>query len=232
MAYSMTPYRRGAFQKGYRYPKRAYGGRGRPRRYPMYRTPGSFASRVRAVVKAESKYKYLPFEADPTITSPFVHRISAIALGNLSTERIGNWIQPTSLYGTVRIFGNNDSEETTDGVRVGCLVWNNDNDSDAFDATNLLEFNEAPGGPFKIPEKGSFTILWTRYVQVVNNDDNAQFVKNLKLSVSMIRKPKILFDGGENKKFQVFFFALTDTPGLSETPPHIEGDLTLRFTDS
>ncbi len=229
----MTPYRRAGFQKGYRYPRRATAGRGRPRRYAMYRTPGrAFAARVRAVVKAESKYKYLPFEADPTVTAPFVHHVSEIALGQLSTQRIGNWIQPTSVYGTVRVFGNPASEELTDGVRVGCLIWNNDNDSDAFDATNLLEFNEAPGGPFKIPEKGSFTILWTRYVQVVNNDDNAQFVKTLKVSFPMVRKPKILYDGGESKKYQIFFFALSDTPGLSETPPHIEGDLTIRFNDS
>ncbi len=90
----------------------------------------------------------------------------------------------------------------------------------------------APAGSFSFINKGSFKVLWSRFVNVVNKEQNTQFIKTLRWNIKLGRGQKCLYDGATTqKKFQIFFFALSD--GLSGVEaPQYALDSTLRYTDS
>ncbi len=230
----MVPYRRRSM-----YPRARYGGRGgrrtsfrRRQRGPMRRLPAaSFAAKVRAVVKAESKFKYLKGAGQVAQGDPFFIHVSDIGQGTDASQRIGNWIQPTNLYGHITLTGNNAATQDHNGIRVLMLQWNEDDEKNQFDGTRLLQDNLTPGGPWRVTEKGVFTVLWSSYLTIVNNSDNTQFVKTLKYDIKMHKRKRVLFNANELAKFQIYFCCLTDSTSI-ENFPTVEAQIQLRYTDS
>lgn len=199
--------------------------RRRPRR--------SFARRVRQVVAQELKYQIGAFQVSPIVGAQSSVDVTQIAQGQTQTTRNGNWIKPVTIHGNIVIVGDTTVPRTADqyGIRVGYACWMNDESSDPFSAARIMQSAAAPVGPFNILEKGAFKVLWSRFVVVVNNDDNAQLVKRLRFKVNLGRLPKILYDAANQKKYNIFFFALSDdTTGTQ--PVTIFVDHVFRYTDS
>ncbi len=230
----MVPYRTGRTM----YPRTRYGRGGkrtsfrRRQRAPMRRLPTpSFAAKVRAVVKAESKFRYIKGAGQVAQGDPFFIHVTEIAQGTDASNRIGNWIQPTNLYGHLTIAGNNEATQDHNAIRVVFLQWNEDDEKNQFDGTRLLQDNLTPGGPWRVTEKGTFTVLWSSFLTVVNNSDNTQFVKTLKFDIKMHKRKRVLYAASELRKFQIYFCMLTDSTAI-ENFPSIEAQIQLRFTDS
>lgn len=198
----------------------------------MRRLPAaSFAAKVRAVVKAESKFVFSKGASQVAQGDPFFIHVSDISQGTGASQRIGNWIQPTNLYGHVTIAGNNGATQDHNGVRVMLLQWNEDDEKNQFDGSRILQDNLSPGGPWRVTEKGVFSVLWSSFLTVVNNSDNTQFVKTLKFDVKMHKRKRVLYEGPNLRKFQIFFCAFTDSTIL-ELFPSVETQIQLRYSDS
>ncbi len=215
----------------YRSPgKRRYTRKRRMRRRPMrHMTVG----RVKRIISAELKQLTTDFDFIPVrIGTEIISTLSNVVLGDLSTNRTGNWIQPINLHGYVTMTGTVGASVETLQVRVGLLRWMNDASTDAPDIGQIVNDTANPSGSFSFKDKNSFKILWSRFLNVQNNADSPQFLKTLRYYVKLGRSQKALYDGGiVQKKYQLFFFALAD--GLA-AGDEVQVSLTntLRFTDS
>ncbi len=193
----------------------------------------SFARRVRRVVQAELKFQIGGFQVSPVVGAPSQVDVTNIALGQTQTTRIGNWIRPVTIHGNIVVNGDITVPRTADtyGIRIGYAVWKNDESSDPFSAARIMQVAASPGGPFNILEKGAFQVLWSRFLVVVNNTDNSQVTKKLRFKINLGRIPKTLYDGANQKKYQIFFFALSDDVTGTQ-PVTIFVDHVFRYTDS
>ncbi len=188
--------------------------------------------RVKRIISAELKQKVTDFDFIPIrIGMPIVTHVSDIALGDLSTDRNGNWVQPINMHGYVTITGTAGATVETLQVRVGLFRWMNDQSVDPPDLSQIVNDPGNPSGPFSFKDKNSFKILWSRFVNVQNNPDSPQFLKTLRYYVRLGRSQKALYDNAMFKKYQLFFFALADGLVVGDEA-QVSLTNTLRFTDS
>jgi len=93
----------------------------------------------------------------------------------------------------------------------------------------------------RLPIKGGFTYAnWIKVIITTNqtclheksadDDDNSQFIKKFHFYVRLGRRPKSLYDAGNPKKFQYYFFIHTDSIVVDN--PFFSLDSVLRYTDS
>ncbi len=193
----------------------------------------SFASRVRNVVKAEVKFRDQGFAVLPVVGGQSEILVTTIEQGAGAENRVGNWIQPMSLAGNLTIQANDAAGPAAEnfGVRVGYALWKNDETNDPFTFDRIMQDGASPGGPFSVPEKDSYKILWTKYVTVNNHRQNSQFTKTMAFTINLSSLPRALYDGANIKKYQIFFFAGSDDID-GTNPPSVQVDSMLRYTDS
>jgi len=204
--------------------------RRRIRRRPMrHMTVG----RVKRIISAELKQLTSDFDLTPVrIGTSIVLSMSNVAQGDFASNRTGNWIQPINMHGYVTLTGTPGASVDTLQVRVGLLRWMNDASTDLPDITQIVNDSGNPSGPFSFRDKNSFKILWSRFVNIQNNNDSPQFLKTLRYYVRMGRSQKALYDGPlTGKKYQLFFFALADGLAAGDDV-QVSLTNTLRFTDS
>ena len=203
--------------------------RRRYKRRPVRMTVG----KVKRIISAELKINQdnNDFIGIP-LSTPSVISLTDISQGDTSLQRSGNWVQPITVHGYTTIRGFHNADAKTNGVRVGVVRWLNDESVDPIAVDKLLSVPGAPSGSFSFVNKGSFKILWSRFVNIVNHEQNTQFVKTLRYNIKLGRGQKALYDGADTaKKYQIFFFATSD--GLSGLEaPQYDLNSTLRFTDS
>ncbi len=206
----------------------------RPRRSMRGRRYGaSFASRVRKVVQAEIKYHDQGFSVAPVVGGQSEVLSSNIPLGIGANQRIGNWLDPVSLEGNITVQGDDAAgpAQENHGVRVGYALWKNDTSTDPLTFDRIMQDGASPGGPFSVPEKNSYKILWTKYMTVNNHRQNSQFTKTFPFRINLSSLPKALYDDGAQKKYQIYFFAGSDDV-VGTNPPTVLVDSMLRYTDS
>ncbi len=203
--------------------------RRRVRRMPMrHMTVG----RVKRIISAELKQDVTDVDFIPTnIAAPIILHLSDIAQGDLSTERNGNWIQPVNLHGYVTCTGTDGATVDTLQVRVGLFRWLNDTSMDPPTVDRIMNDPGNPSGPFSFRDKSAFKILWSRFLNVQTNSDSPQFLKTMRYYVRLGRSRKALYDEAVFKKYQLFFFALSDGVGAGDDV-RVSLTNTLRFTDS
>jgi len=225
------------FRRRRSYVKRGYSGK--RRRYPqMYRSLGKagFAAKVRKVVAAERKFLFTNDVFEAAGTLPGSLYLTGIAQGVGQSQRVGNWIQPTSSHGSVTVTGQVDAGgDTVWNVRVFILVFNDNSKDITNTSTRWMQDPTRPHGPFNIERKGEFSVLWTRVLTVSNNSDNTTYSQTLTWRLNLAKQKKILFDGptsSDRTKFQMFFCAVSDSPSPPAGPPTISVDSQFRFTDS
>ncbi len=193
------------------------------------------ANRVKRIIGAELKFRTLsvgPLEVPP-LTGDFIEITPPIVQGDGASQRTGNWINPVNVHGTVLIRGNQVAQvaDPSTSVRVVIFQWKEDFQFQQPDANTLMQDVVAPFGPFNITNRGSFQVIWSRKIFVSNDDDNYFFTRKLDFYLRLGRRQKVLYDAGNPKKYQYFFFIMND---LSQGDDVISYDLdyTLRYTDS
>ncbi len=193
----------------------------------------SFASRVRKIVQAEIKFHDQGFSVLPVVGGQSEVLATNIPLGVGANQRIGNWLQPVSLEGNITVQGDDAAglAQESFGVRVGYALWKNDSTSDPLTFDRIMQDGASPGGPFSVPEKNSYKILWTKYLTVNNHRQNSQFTKTFPFRINLSNLPRALYDDGNQKKYQIFFFAGSDDI-VGTNPPEIQVDSMFRYTDS
>jgi len=211
------------------------------KRFPMYRTPSrvssaAFIKKVRRAAGAELKYLATNSTFLVSVSDPSALFLSNVIQGLGPSQRLGNWINPVGMHGTVRCHGTTlAAAPEIWTMRVGILRFNDDISDTTFISSDLLETASRPGGPFKVSSKGKFSVLWTRVVFVSNNSDNGLFNRSLKFRIDLETAPKILFDGpsltGQTRNHLVFF-AMSDSPSPDDEPPSVDIDCMFRYTDS
>jgi len=219
------------FRRSYRTRRRPMGRRRRSnrrsRRRPMT------ASRVKRIINAELKYAVQALDATiPATTGIIVPLTSGIAIGDLQTSRTGNWISPQNYHGNLVVKGNLNAMVATDSflIRAGIFQWMNDEQFDPPDLAQIVHDPLAPLGPLSLLNKGSFKQVWGRTFVIMNDDDNSQFIKKFHFYLRLGRRPKSLYDAGNPKKFQYYFFIHTDS--IVTDNPFFSLDSVLRYTDS
>lgn len=221
------------YRSSYRRPS---GRRRRPMRRRRRYTRGRHmtASRVKRIINAELKFNVQSLDSAVTPTAgDIIALTSGIALGDAQTQRTGNWINPQNYHGNLVVKGNQAAMVLgTDSflLRAGVFQWLNDQQFDPPDLNQIVHDPLAPLGPLSLLNKGSFKQVWGRTFVIMNDDDNSQFIKKFPIYVKLGRRPKALFDGGNPKKYQYFFFIHSDSIILEN--PFFSLDSVLRYTDS
>lgn len=204
----------------------------RRRRVMRSRPRKSLTYRVKRIVNAELKHRVLgigPNAITPTV-GDIIDVTDPIALGDTATQRTGNWINPQNLHGTVVLQGNIAAGAASFLIRVGFVQWQNDTQFDPPSVAQIMEDPLSPFGPFNIGNKGSFKSLWSRKVLVANDQDNSKFFATLPYYLRLSRGRKVLFDGGNPKKYGIYFYVMSDS--IVASNPTFQLDFTLRYTDS
>jgi len=191
------------------------------------------ASRVRRLIDAELKYNVLglgPLQV-PISVGQIVPITSNISQGVLITERIGNWITPRNIHGNLVVKGNQAAMPGTDSflLRAGIFQWKNDEQFDTPDLNQIVQDPLSPLGPLNFSNRGSFKQIWGRTFLVVNDDDNPKFIVKFPIYLRL-RRNKTLYDAGNPKKFNYFFFIHSDSIVVDN--PVFNLDLTVRYNDS
>lgn len=192
------------------------------------------AGMVRRIIGAELKYSLLavgPLPI-PSSTGIVIPISSNIGQGLTIQTRVGNWITPRNIHGNLVVKGNLTAGAAgTDSflLRAGIFCWKNDEQFDSPDVNQIVQDPLAPFGPLNFANRGSFRQVWGRTLTVVNRAGNAQFIKKLPFYIRLGRR-KTLYDAGNPKKFQYFFFIHSDSIVVDE--PIFNLDLTLRFNDA
>ncbi len=215
---------------------RRYGRRSRRGRYRRcVKGRHMTATRVRRIINAELKFNTLsvgPQEITPTV-GDIIPVTSNIVQGDLATQRIGNWIKPVNLHGTVTLQGNGAAAGAADAflVRCGFVCWYNDEQFDPPAVAQIVQDPLAPFGPLNIGNRGSFKQLWSRKMLLSTDDDNTYFFRVVPYYLR-IRCPQTTYDAGNPKKYQIFFYILSDSILGAGQNPIFNLDFTVRFTDS
>ncbi len=212
-----------------RFKKKSY--RGRRRRYTRGRGKHMTAYKVRCIINAEMKVRFLSVALGDVTqgTGDVIPVSSTIGSGTLSGQRIGNWIKPINLHGQVVLTGEQGAAEPLFNVRCGFVQWLNDEQFDPISVAQIIEDPVAPFGPLNFGNRGSFKQLWSRKYILSNNSDNSQFLKTVPFYIKL-RVPKATYDDGNPKKFQIYFYILGDH--ILATAPKFSLDFTMRYTDS
>jgi len=187
--------------------------------------------RVKRIIDAELKVKdviAVQLPIDDAIGA--VVSLSTIAQGDGNDQRTGNWIKPVSLMGTLTTTGVDGIVPDSSMVRISIVVWMENQDTDPITLDRILQVASQPHQQFNVESKGSFKILWSRPFNVVNQDNNPQFLRTHRFYV----KPsmKVLYDDADQRKFQLFLVASSDKAALSGDEPLLSFNTRLRYTDS
>ncbi len=221
------------FRRSYRNRRRPMGRKRRSYRRRTYRRPMT-AYRVKRIINAELKYNVQSLDLEIPITvGSIVPLTSGIAIGDMQTQRTGNWINPQNYHGNLVVKGNLAAMTAgTDSflLRAGVFQWMNDEQFDPPDLNQIVHDPLAPLGPLSLLNKGSFKQVWGRTFVIMNDDDNSQFIKKFPIYVRLGRRPKSLYDADNPKKFQYFFFIHSDSIVVDN--PFFSLDSVLRYTDS
>lgn len=211
--------------------RRRRGGRRSYKRYP--RRPMT-PYRVKRLINAELKFAVFgnDFLEFPAVTGSVIALTTPIAEGTGASERVGNWLHVTNIHGTLVVKGNPAAMPAIESFswRMGIVQWNNDQSVDPATVAKIMFDSAAPLGPLSIVNRGSFKLCWSRTGTVMNDDDNTLFLKTLRCYVKLARYRKTLYAGVTPKKYQYFFFIVSDSIGLES--PLYQLDLTTRYTDS
>lgn len=196
-----------------------------------YRRPPMTKGKVMRIIDAELKLRDLGVgpNAIPSITGQ-ISQITAIGQGDLNTQRTGNWIKPTTLFGQVTLKGNiGAAAGVTPLYRVGIACWKQDETANPFALAQVMQNTNSPHQGYRISNKGQFKILWSRTGVLSSQEDNPKFV----VTHSFYLKPvlKILYEAAADKNNHLFLFAYSDILAAA-SPPTIVFDLRLRYTDS
>ncbi len=153
--------------------------------------------------------------------------LSGIDTGDGPSERIGNWLKPVTLYGTLNAQADENNEEVNQPFRVMIVQWRENQDNDPISLESVVQNTAEPFQGYNIQSKGSFKILHTWVSTVIGNTDNTQYIKTHRFYV----KPstKVLYDDTLQRKFNLFLLAFSDKAALA---PTLFGNVRLRYTDS
>ncbi len=204
----------------------------RPMRRRRRRVPRPMTTtKVRKIIGAELKHATQNSQDNIPAAMGRIENISTdIAIGDLATNRNGNWIQPIVYHGHIQLNGVSGATEEISLVRLAIFRWKEDFNTAAPTALDLLESTNDVFGPFKYSSRGKFDILWSRAFSLVNNGDNSQFNKQFRFYIKLGRGQKAVYDANTPAKYQLFFFLFTLT-AVGEEPTY-QLNSTLRFTDS
>ncbi len=189
--------------------------------------------KVKRIISAELKVSTVANDFAPiSVALPMVVPLTNnIAQGDTNLERTGNWIQPITYHGYVTVRGINNATENSNGVRIMILRWKNDESVDPALVNKVVEDSADPFASFKFTQKGAFTVLYSRVFNIVNQQNNPQFLKTYRFKVPLSRGQRTLYDGATPKKYQLFFMAFSDALIVAEEP-ELTISSTLRWTDS
>ncbi len=189
--------------------------------------------KVKRIISAELKVSTVANDFAPiSVALPMVVPLTNnIAQGDTNLQRTGNWIQPITYHGYVTVRGINNATENSNGVRIMILRWKNDESVDPALVNKVVEDPADPFASFKFTQKGAFTVLYSRVFNIVNQQNNPQFLKTYRFKVPLSRGQRTLYDGATPKKYQLFFMAFSDALIVAEEP-ELTISSTLRWTDS
>ena len=186
--------------------------------------------RVKRIIDAELKFKDSNvLRLSTPDKGGFRVQLTDIPNGDDPNERIGNWIKPVTLMGTIVMQGVQGSPGILSRFKVYVVQWREDQDLNPAENEKIVQDGTNPHQQFKVESKGQFKILWSWNGFVINNEDNPDFSKMKRFYVKPPRK--VLYDLADHKKEHLFIFAYSDID-LLDSPPQISYGIRLRYTDS
>ncbi len=151
-------------------------------------------------------------------------------LPGAASQRIGISINMLSIDGHILVKGSG-ADTTYNQVRIGICQYNQDQQpSPSFNPVELLENNDFPMGPYRLEEKGKFTIVWDAYVTLSNNSASPRYLQTFPVSIDVSQNPLPSYFGTVAKKYHYFIFALSNHTGDSN--PILTYSLNMLYTDS
>jgi len=221
-----------------RYGRRRGRFRRRKGRMTRYNRPSySFARKVRRVVSAELKFSTNTnndtlLQDAVAISTPVVNNITTgIAVGTSATQRVGNYVDPVNIHGTISLEGNATSATPTYKARIIFLAWTDEFLSGVSPQLgDILETPTDPWSMFDTSAKGRFKSLYSRKVLLVNDETNPKFSMTFNYHVKMGKIPNLSYQGATALRNHVMLFVLADNDGVNFGTFNLSN--MFRYTDS
>jgi len=219
-----------------RYGKRSMRRKYRRNRYKRnYNNGSSLRYKVMRIIKPELKFREQRVGPANMVVagtvSPVLDITSAIAQGTSATNRVGDFIKPVTLHGSMSLTGFDGATAPVYRVRVFCICW-----KEQFIAAtspliaDLYQNTADPWSPFKPSARGTFKLLWSRKFELVNEQNNPKFSRVYNYKVPLSRLPTITWDVAIPNRNHLMFFAVS-TFAIAEEAT-IEISNMFRYTDS
>ncbi len=152
--------------------RRSMGRRRFARRRRFTRRPMT-SGKVLRLIDAELKFHDINIkQVNAPSSEGLIVNLSDIQQGDGFNERIGNWIKPVALMGTVTVQGDPAADDPLSQFRVSIVQWRENQDVDDISLIKLVQNVVQPYQQYNVQSKGAFKILWSWVGNVVNNDDN------------------------------------------------------------
>ncbi len=188
------------------------------------------SGRVKRIIDAELKFHDTHlFQIFIPSTTGTIVTLSGIDVGDSPTERIGNWIKPVALHGTVSVEGNTAAAEIYQQFRIFIVQWRENQDVDVITLPKLVQNVLEPFQQYNVQSKGAFKVLWSWVGNVIAHNQNSQLVKTRHFSVRP--RTKILYDDILLRKYQLFLVGFSNVASAND-PPVFSINTRLRYTDS
>jgi len=207
------------------------------RRGRFRRRKGRFARKVRRVVSAELKFSTNTnndtlLQDAVAISTPVVNNITTgIAVGTSATQRVGNYVDPVNIHGTISLEGNATSATPTYKARIIFLAWTDEFLSGVSPQLgDILETPTDPWSMFDTSAKGRFKSLYSRKVLLVNDETNPKFSMTFNYHVKMGKIPNLSYQGATALRNHVMLFVLADNDGVNFGTFNLSN--MFRYTDS
>ncbi len=222
------PYRRG-YRNRRRRPYRRRGQMSRSRRRPMT------VRRVRRIVGAELKRNVFAVNGLAPAVDGFIEQMTFINQGVIATNRVGDWLDPVNMHGTVQVNGFHNvtpaSGEQTIQLRVVFFTWKLDAQSGDPTVADIMDNDTSPNGHFNFTSKDQFKVLYTRHWTLIPDRDSPYFNRTLKYYIRLGGHPKVTYDGISSKQNHIFFLIYSDVASGDPAVPAFRLDNVIRYTD-
>ncbi len=154
-----------------------------------------------------------------------------IVQGVTNQQRIGDFIKPITNHGTITVNSDISEADVQTRFRLFFFIWKElieDPTSPSLD--QLLEDATDPWSPFKVSQRGTFKVLWSRKSFVINNADNTYVSRVYNYKFNMARLPQMTYDGATPNRNHLIFVGISDSAEENTSTYTINN--MFRYTDS
>ncbi len=207
----------------------------RPRRRRRRAPPKTMTVRkVRRIIGAELKRQVFGINGVFPAVDGFVFQATDIGIGTSVTQRVGDWISPAVMHGTIQVnavHGISPAIREQMTGRIVIFTFKEDSADGDPTVSDIVNNDTSPNGQFNFVNRGQFKVLYTRTFSLVADHDSPFFTNTFKYYLRLGSHPKITFNGTITKQNHIYILLFSDVDTADPAVPEFRLDNVIRYTD-